>query len=164
MLQGMRTHCILGTFFTCSISPPCPCGINWMGDLVPCGASVKASWPAESHRYVYIFDSKLYAWFCTSSVPACQILPKHCHLVSQNLAQPLHLYVIRCAAMAVCFNWRDDLVPFGTSVKTLWVAASHRCIYIFDSIQLHLRYSSWRALLSRRSFFLCCRECAPIVY
>ena len=76
----------------------------------------------------------LYACFCTTSVPACHILPKPCHLVSQNLAQPLHLYVVRCAAMTVWFNWMGDLVPFGTSVKALWAAESHRYVYIFDSM------------------------------
>ena len=46
-----------------------------------------------------------------------------------------------------------DLVPFGTSVKALWAAEAHRYIYVFDIMQLHLRYSSWRALLPRGGVF-----------
>ena len=59
-----------------------------MGDLAPFGTSVKAWWAAESHRYAYIFGIMLDAYFCTTSVPPCHVLPKPCHLGLQNLAQP----------------------------------------------------------------------------
>ena len=108
------------------------------------GRFVLARRGAESRRASCICDSMLYACFCTTSVPACHILPKCCHQGLQNLAQPCtslralvrrYVHVVSIWLVIWCASWlhnhTEPLISFifpvarASAPKAFFCAGGH---------------------------------------